>query len=109
MDRSTLTLTIALVLFAAILTGWMLRWAFNLLNPPPPPEPIADSEWAEYAKACEAAREAAEARVAEVERTMGNQLTQTQAELTAAMEGLGDARREARDLQERLDAINASG
>ncbi|MEO0911624.1 MAG: hypothetical protein AAFY59_01325 [Pseudomonadota bacterium] len=109
MDRSSLTLTIAIALFIAILIGWALRWVYNLLNPPPPPEPIADSEWAEYAKACEAARDETYAKAADMERNLTNQITQMQAELTAAMEGLGDARREARALQEQLDQVNANG
>ncbi len=109
MDRTNLTLTIAAALFAAILIGWGLRWVYNLLNPPSPPAPVADSEWAEYAKSCEAERDVAQARVEEVERSLSNQLTQAQAELTAAMEGLGDARREAGALRDQLDQLSASG
>lgn len=108
MDRQELTLIITAALFAAIVFGWVLRWIYSLLNPPAPPEPIADTEWAEYAKSCETAREAAEARLNEVERDLSNRLTQTQAELSAAMEGLGDARREVHDLSEQLtQATNA--
>ncbi|MHA3913247.1 hypothetical protein [Halovulum sp. GXIMD14793] len=103
MNQQQLTLTIAAALFAAIVLGWILRWIFDLLNPPPPPEPLADSEWAEYAKACEAERDDAQARLAEVENDLGRRLTQAQAELEAAMDGLGDARREARELQMKLD------
>ncbi len=103
MDQQKLTLTIAAALFAAIVLGWILRWIFDMLNPPPPPEPIADSEWAEYAKACETEREATQARLDEVERDLGGRLTQAQAELDAAMDGLGDARREVRELQMKLD------
>lgn len=108
MDRQQLTLTIAAALFAAIVLGWILRWIFDLLNPAPPPEPIADSEWAEYAKACEAEKETAQMRLGEVENDLGKRLTQTQAELDAAMDGLGDARREAHDLQTKLDEITSA-
>lgn len=107
MERTELTVIIAVALFAAVALGWVLRWVFDLLNPPPPPEPVADSEWAEYAKACEAQRDDAVARLAEVERDLGNRLTQANAELTAAMDGLGDARREAQTLQAQLDALRA--
>ena len=108
MDRQQLTLTIAAALFAAIVLGWILRWIFDLLNPAPPPEPVADSEWAEYAKACEVEKEAAQAQLAEVENDLGRRLTQTQAELEAAMDGLGAARREAHELQAKLDDLTSA-
>lgn len=107
MDRTELTLMAAAALLVAIAIGWGLRWVYDLLNPPPPPEPIADSEWAEYAKACEAAREAALAHVGEVERELGNRLTQMQAELDAAMEGLGEARRQADYYESELQSFRA--
>jgi len=106
-DRTQLTLIIAGSLFAAVILGWILRWIFDLLNPAPPPEPKADSEWAEYAKACEAERDTAISRLTEVERDLGNRLTQSNAELSAAMEGLGDARREVQSLHAELDALRA--
>lgn len=108
MDGNDLTTLIAGSLFAALVLGWLLRWGYDLLNPPPPPEPIPDSEWAEYAKACEAQRDEAMARLEEVERDLENKLVQTHAELAAAMDGLGDARRTAQDLQAELDALRAA-
>ena len=105
MDQTQLTIVIAAGLFIAILLGWCLRWIFNLLNPPAPPEPKADSEWAEYAKACEADRDAAQARLAEVERDLGARLNQANAELQAAMDGLGDARRESDAIRAELAAL----
>lgn len=108
MDRSQLTLMIASALFLAIALGWALRWIYGFLNPPPPPEPLADSEWAVYAKACEDQRDAATARLEEVERDLNNRLAQTQAELTAAMETLGTMRREAREQQMRSDEATSA-
>ena len=107
MDNQQLTVIVAVGLFVAVLVGWGLRWIFDLLNPPPPPEPVADSEWAEYAKACEAAREAAETALAEMERDLGNRLSQANAERDAAMEGLGDARRQTQELQSELDRLKS--
>ncbi len=103
MDRTELTLIIASGLFIAIVIGWVLRWIYELLTPPPPPEPVPDSEWAEYAKGCEQERDTAVARLAEVERDLSNRLTQSQAELEAAMDGLRGARQEAQELRERLE------
>ena len=102
MDRIQLTLLVTLALFCAMGVGWLLRWGYDLLNPPPPPEPKDDSEWAEYARACEAGKVEAEQRLAELERDLGNKLVQVQAELVAAMDGLGDSRRYVQELEARL-------
>lgn len=108
MDRTELTIVAAAALMVALGLGWVLRWVYSLLNPPPAPPPKADSEWAEYAKACEAQRDAAQARLAEVEADLGNKLTQAQAELSAAMEGLAAARRATEHLEGRLTTLDAT-
>ena len=102
MDRTELTIVAATALMVALGLGWVLRWIYSMLNPPPPPAPKADSEWAEYARACEAQRDEAQARLAEVEREWSTKLTQAHAELSAAMEGLGAARRATRELEARM-------
>jgi len=107
MDRTQLTLLVTLALFCAMGVGWILRWGYNVLNPPAPPEPRDDSEWAEYARACEAAKDEAEGRLVEVERDLGNKLAQVQAELEAAMDGLGAQRRYATELETELNALKA--
>ncbi|MHA3976154.1 hypothetical protein ACW9UR_00600 [Halovulum sp. GXIMD14794] len=109
MDRTQLTILVALAFLLAMAFGWMLRWGYDLLNPPPPPEPKDDSEWAEYARACEAARDEAQGRLSEVERELGNKLQQAQAELEAAMDGLGAQRRYATELEAELNALKAKG
>lgn len=106
MDRTELTIVAAAALLVALAAGWVLRWVYSLLNPPPP-APKADSEWAEYARTCEAQRDEAQARLAEVERELGNKLTQAQAELSAAMEGLGEARRATQDLEAKLESMSS--
>lgn len=108
MDRMQLTLVAAAALFVAVILGWGLRWIYELLNPPAPPEPKADSEWAEYAKACEAQRDEAYDRLEEVERDLTNRLNQAQAELSAAMDALGDARRAAQDLEAEVAALKGN-
>lgn len=107
MDRTELTVFATGALVVAVLIGWGLRWVYEMLNPPPPPEPLADSEWAEYAKAWEVAKNEAESRLAEVERNLSTRLTQVQAELDAAMDGLGDARRRGDELEAELNALRS--
>lgn len=99
MDRTELTLIAALALIVAAGVGWALRWGYDLLNPPPPPEPVADSEWAVYAKACEAERDQALAARVEVETAMNNRLKETAAERDAAMESLGGLRQQIAELE----------
>ncbi len=108
MDRMQLTLVAAAALFVAVVLGWGLRWIYELLNPPAPPKPKEDSEWAEYAKACEAQRDEAYDKLEGVERDLTNRLNQAQAELSASMEALGDARRAAQDLEAKVTALKAS-
>ncbi|MEM8870407.1 MAG: hypothetical protein AAGB10_08360 [Pseudomonadota bacterium] len=108
MDRTELTFAASAALFAAMVVGWGLRWIYGLMNPPPPPEPLDDSEWAQYAKAWEEQRNDAYERLDEVEREMGNRLTQAQAELDAAMEALGDTRRAAQELEAEVARLTAA-
>lgn len=105
MDRTELTLVAAAALMVAVLLGWSLRWIYDLLNPPAPPPPLDDSEWAEYAKACEAQRDEAQTRLADLETDLTNRLNQAQAELSASMEALGDARRTATELEAELETL----
>ena len=107
MNQMELTVTIAVGLFAAILLGWCLRWIYGLLNPPEAPQPKADSEWAEYALACEAQRDEAQSKLSEIERDLTTKLNQANAELQAAMDGLGAARRDAQAVRAELDALKA--
>ncbi|NNU79671.1 hypothetical protein HMH01_04375 [Halovulum dunhuangense] len=107
MDRTQLTLIAAAALLFALILGWTLRWVYELLNPPPPPEPKADSEWAEYARSCEAQRDEAIARQSEIERELGGKLAQAQAELSATMDGLRDARASVRELEAELESLKA--
>ncbi len=98
----SLTAIAALALFLAVILGWVLRWIYELLNPPPPPEPVADSEWAEYARAKEAEAAEVRARAEAAERDLQARLTQSQAELSAAMDALGEARRSVHQLEQEL-------
>lgn len=107
MERTELTLVAAAALLAAMLIGWALRWIYEHLNPPVPPEPKADSEWAEYAKTCEAERDEARTRLTEVERDLGNKVAQAEAERDAAMDGLGEARRWAHELEAELESYRS--
>lgn len=104
MNRIEITALLAGSLVAAFVLGWALRWVFSRLNRSSlqggPPE-----EMAALLHAAEEARDTAETRMAQRETELLNQLKQTKAELSAAMEGLGDARRNAQNLEAQLAEI----
>ncbi len=104
MNRTELTIAIASALFVAAVLGWVLRWAFDRLNTT---APLAEDEVVSQMKASEAARKLAEADLAEFKIRYHQLEAQMKAEVDAAMDGLGDARREASDLRQRLDDVLA--
>lgn len=92
MGRTELTLVIGTALVVAVMVGWMLRWFVSKMNTT---GPIADDEAMGRMHEAEAAREAAEEHAADVERQARQEIARLDAELDAAMSGLGNARREA--------------
>jgi len=101
MNRIEITAILTAAVVASFVLGWALRWVFARLNRSSlqggPPE-----EMAALLHAAEEARDNAEARMSQRETELLNQLKQTKAELAAAMEGLGDARRNAQNLEAQL-------
>lgn len=101
MNKIEITALLTGALLAAFVLGWALRWIFSRLNRSSlqggPPE-----EMAALLHAAEEARDNAEARMTQRETELLNQLKQTKAELSAAMEGLGDARRQSQTLEAQL-------
>lgn len=103
MDRNELIIAIAFALFAAFFVGWILHWLYSSLAK------INSSNMQEIddlANQLHQAEEAIDHTVTEYEQKLGeakNQLAQCQAELAAAMTGLGNARREAEELRNMIE------
>jgi hypothetical protein len=95
LDRTDLTLVIAAALLAAVAFGWGLRWIYGILNRPAPPPPPDETELMAALRQADEARLAAEQNAYEIDQYYRNRLTQTEAELQAAMDTLGALRREA--------------
>ncbi len=99
MGRTELVLITALILFAAFLLGWAGHWVFRRFNR------IDTANVAELDHMASALHEAEETRDEAIsymqsrEAELSGKLGQTQAELEAAMEGLGAARCEAEELR----------
>ncbi len=106
MNRTEFILATAVVLFVAFMLGWFAYWLLHRLSR------VSADDIGELDKMAQALHEAEEARDQAVtysqqrEAEMTNQLTQTEAELQAAMEGLREARREAEELRGYIDRMN---
>ena len=108
MNRTELILIIAIALFLTFLAGWLLRWAYGRLNSVNSVNITEIDDLAHRLHEAEEARDQAMTYIQQREFELTNQLTQSEAELTAAMEGLGAARREAGDLQAHIEALQAA-
>ncbi|MCR9149395.1 MAG: hypothetical protein NXH83_04420 [Rhodobacteraceae bacterium] len=99
MNRTEFIAVTAVILFVAFSLGWAASWLFHRLTR------VTQAEMGELDKMAQALHEAEEDRdraleqADRAERDLGGRLTQTQAELRAAMEGLREARAEAEELR----------
>lgn len=104
MNRTELIIIIAAILFVAFALGWVAAWVFHRL------QRATTSDIAELERMAAALHEAEEARdealtyYQQRESELVSQLGQTEAELRAAMDGLGEARREAEELRAYIEA-----
>lgn len=103
MGRTELVIVTAIILFVAFLFGWTGHWLFRRFNR------VATSNVAELDHMASALHDAEETRDEAIaymqnrEAELVGQLGQAGAELDAAMEGLGEARREVAELRAYID------
>ena len=99
MNRTEFIIATAVILFVAFVLGWFASWLVNRFTR------VTKAEVGELEKMAKALHEAEETRdqaityLQQREAEMTNQLSQTEAELRAAMDGLREARREAEELR----------
>ncbi|GAA6195779.1 hypothetical protein [Pseudophaeobacter sp.] len=102
MNRAEFILTTAIILFVAFAMGWFANWLVHRFTR------VRQSDVADLDRMSQELHEAEETRdqaityLQQREAELSNQLTQTEAELSAAMDGLRDARREAEELRSYL-------
>ncbi|SMX45848.1 hypothetical protein [Actibacterium lipolyticum] len=107
MDRTELIVATAITLFVAFLLGWFAAWLVHRVSR------VTQSEMGELDKMAQELHDAEEARDQAVtymqqrEADLTNQLSQTEAELRAAMDGLREARQEAEELRAYVERQNA--
>ena len=106
MDGTKFIAVTAIILFVAFVLGWFAHWLVHRFAR------IAQSEMGELDKMAQSLHEAEEQRDQAVtyfqqrEAEMTNQLSQTEAELRAAMDGLRDARQEAEEMRSYIERMN---
>ncbi|KAF0675984.1 hypothetical protein [Profundibacterium mesophilum] len=106
MNRSEFIIATALVLFVAFILGWFASWLVHRLSR------VTQSDLGELDAMAQSMHEAEEERdralatLKRREAEMSNQLSQTEAELRAAMEGLRDARHEAEEMRAYVERMN---
>ncbi len=99
MTRTEFILTTAVILFVAFCMGWFANWLVHRFTR------VAQADVDELERMSQELHEAEETRdqaityLQQREAELTNQLSQTEAELRAAMDGLRDARHEAEDMR----------
>ncbi len=107
MNRTEFIIATAVILFVAFALGWFASWLVNRFTR------VTKAEIGELDRMAQALHEAEETRdqaityMQQREAEMTNQLSQTEAELRAAMDGLRDARQEAEELRAYVERQNA--
>ncbi|WP_204115656.1 hypothetical protein [Shimia biformata] len=106
MTRIEFIITAAVILFVAFCMGWFANWLVHRFTR------VAQSDVDQLERMSQELHEAEETRdqaityLQQREAELTNQLTQTEAELSAAMEGLREARHEAEELRAYVERTN---
>ena len=107
MGRTEIVIGLAAILFAAFLLGWAAHWLFFKFNRVSTSNVAGLDQMASSLHEAEETRDEALAYIAQHEVELAAQVAQTEAELQAAMDGLGDARREIAELRYYIEENSA--
>ncbi|MEM1429206.1 MAG: hypothetical protein AAGG09_07095 [Pseudomonadota bacterium] len=99
MNRTEFIVATAVVLFVAFLLGWFVSWLIHRVTRVTQADMNELDQMAQSLHDAEEARDQAITYLQQREAELTNQLTQTEAELRAAMDGLREARHEAEELR----------
>ena len=107
MNRLEFIVATSFILFVAFGLGWFCYWILHRFSR------IGEADMNEVDRLAQALHEAEESRdqaliyIEQREAELTNQISQTEAELRAAMDGLRDARHEAEEMRAYIDRLNA--
>ena len=106
MNRQEFIIATAIILFVAFMLGWFANWLIHRFLR------VAKSEMGELDRMAQQLHDAEEQRDQAVayyqhrEAELNNKLSQSEAELKTAMEGLREARKEATELRGYIEKTN---
>ena len=99
MSRIDFIIWTAVVLFIAFCLGWFANWLVHRFSRVSPEDVGELDRMSQELHEAEETRDQAITYLQQREAELSNQLAQTEAELSAAMEGLREARQEAEELR----------
>lgn len=108
MNRTEFIVATAIILFIAFCLGWIVSWIVHRLNR------VSKADIGELERLAQSLHEAEETRdqalsyMQNREAELTKQLSQNEAELNAAMDGLRAARRESEELRAYVERVNQS-
>ncbi|MDH5531547.1 MAG: hypothetical protein OEY05_16060 [Paracoccaceae bacterium] len=108
MNRTEFIFATAIILFVAFSLGWFASWLMHRLTR------VTQTEMDELEKMAHELHEAEETRdqalqyIEKREAELTSQLSQVNAELRAAMDGLRDARHETEQMRDYIERMNAN-
>ncbi|MGB8624026.1 MAG: hypothetical protein WCD16_14525 [Paracoccaceae bacterium] len=108
MNRTEFIVATAIILFVAFLMGWFASWLVHRLSRATQSDMNELDKMAHDLHEAEETRDQAITYLQQREAELTNQLSQTEAELRAAMDGLREARQEAEELRAYLERKNAA-
>ncbi len=105
MNRTEFIVATAIILFVAFALGWFANWLIHRFTR------VSKADIGELEKMAQELHEAEETRdqaityMQQREAELSNQLAQTEAELSATMEGLREARHEAEEMRAYIERM----
>lgn len=108
MNRTELIIATAIVLFIAFLMGWFAHWVVHRFVRVKQGDMSDLDNMAQQLHDAEEQRDQAVSYYQQREAEVSNQLSQTEAELNAAMDGLREARSEAEELRIYIERSHAA-
>jgi len=104
MSRTEFIIATALILFMAFALGWFANWLVHRFTRVRQSDVVELDRMSQELHEAEETRDQAITYLQQREAELSNLLTQTEAELGAAMDGLREARQEAEELRARLES-----
>jgi len=109
MNRFEFIVAIAAILFVAFVLGWLAHWLVAKFSQVSSADLNEMEELAKSLHDAEETRDQAIAYLQQREAELTNQLSQTEAELRAAMDGLREARQESEELRAYIERVSQGG